>query len=92
MTRYIDADVLKAIFRDAYKINSNGIIGAVIDDTPTVDVIPVSYIEKQIEDNYRLADEIRAKRLYDVANSIAQYGAQIELFLEGWYEENEKAD
>lgn len=47
--RLIDADALKATFREAYKINSNGVIGAVIDDTPTIDAIPIDYLRSQVD-------------------------------------------
>lgn len=88
MTRYIDADALRerwvCLIGDDFKASD---FVYAVDEAPTIEAVPVSYIEKHIEDNYRLADEIRAKRLYDVANSIARYAAQIKLFLDGWYEE-----
>lgn len=84
--RMIDADALLKLFPDEIEIlqTYNAEVQHLIDSQPTIDAIPVSYIEKEIEDNIKLADSIRAKGGEEIADVVLRYAMNLKVFLMDW--------
>ena len=98
MSRYIDADALKnSIDEHVYLVNHGfneseyGItqygIHQIIDDAPTIDAVPIEFIEKRIAELKKLNEyEFIANGGYTSPSDYEQW--ELERLIRDWKEEN----